>query len=300
MIAEAMVALAAVWYVPGWMRTSEPQQDVLPAMTNIYPQAEIEFKGWDGNRVMWSHAVESAEKEAWHLAYEIATMPLEQRTNLVVVGHSLGARIAVRALARLAEKNLRIRQAVLLAAALPYDDPDLALMGGGSSLPVMAVCNPDDVTLRYVYALFGNEKTAAFGANGTLKPIPNVVEYVMPSNITKKVEIPHSWAKVQLFKDVANHYVIFYLDYLKTLTRNGARSSGEVMVPQHLVVVEHKVIDAGIWWNVLAEAKGWKLEEHKLTRHCRILDPKCRCTAWGGKEEMTASFEKVKSQIGER
>lgn len=297
MIAETLVALATVWYVPGWMRTKEPQRDVLPAMTNVYPHSEIKFQTWDGNRVVWPSAIEFADKESWRLAFEIATMPLEQRTNLVVVGHSLGGRIAARTLARLAEKNIRIRQAVLLAAAIPYDDPDLSLMGGGSQLPVMAICNPDDVTLRYVYTILGSEKTAAFGANGTLKPITNVVEYVVPSNITVQVELPYTWAKVQAFKDIANHFVLFYLDCLKDLLQ-GQTPSKEVMVPQHRVTLERKVIDAGIWWQVLDECRGWKLEQHKLTHHCRILDPSRTCTAWGGRTEMTASFAKVKAQVG--
>ena len=56
-------------------------------------------------------------------------MPAAEREELTIVGHSLGGRITARVLARLAEKGLRVRQAVLLAAAIPYEDPDLAKMG---------------------------------------------------------------------------------------------------------------------------------------------------------------------------
>lgn len=45
------------------------------------------------------------------------------------------------------------------------------------------------------------------------------------------------------------------------------------MVPQEFPTVEMSVIDAGVWWEVVAEAKGWKLERNKITGHARILDP---------------------------
>lgn len=285
-----------VWYVPGWMRAKAPQDGVMPVMSNAFPNADVEFKAWDGDKAVWPLAVESADKEAWRLAFEIATMPKEEREGLTLVGHSLGGRIVVRALARLAEKGMRVREAALMAAAIPYDDPDLAKMGGASVLPVRAVCNPDDVTLRYVYAILGGEGAPAFGANGTLKPIANVVECATPPDITETVAIDRAWAKSQTLKDIANHHALFYLGYLKSL-REGAKPSSGVMVPQGFPTFKRSVIDGGVWWNVLAAHKGWKLERHKLTTHCRILSPERQCVAWGGQSDMTASFEKVKLQL---
>lgn len=129
MIAEALMMAMTVWYVPGWMRTQEPQEGVMPALANAYPQARIAFKAWDGDRLVWPSAVASADREAERLAREIEALPADERERLVVVGHSLGGRIAARALARLAEKGLKIQQAVLLAAAIPSGDADLARMG---------------------------------------------------------------------------------------------------------------------------------------------------------------------------
>jgi len=285
-----------VWFVPGWTRSQEPKEDVMSALTNAFPSARIEFKAWDGDNVVWPLAVESADKEVWRFAFEVAMMPQEDRENLVVVGHSLGGRITSRLLARLSERGLHIRQAMLLGAAIPYTDADLEKMGGASRLPVMAVCNPDDVTLRYIYAILGGEETAAFGANGTLKPVENVVEYVTPSNITERVSIDRTWAKSQFLKDICNHHEIFYVNYLGGILK-GECPAKEVMVPQHLPTIKHSATDSETWWNVLAEHGGWKLEQHKYTTHCRILNPEHVCVAWGWKDEMTAAFEKVKLQV---
>ena len=296
MIAEALLMATTVWYVPGWMRTEKPREDVMTAMTNAFPGAKIEFKAWDGDRLVWPHAVESADKESWRFAFEAAMMPKEERENLVIVGHSLGGRITARILARLAENGLKVRQASLMAAAIPNEDPDLEKMGGGSKLPVMAVCNPDDITLRYVYSLAGGEKAVAFGANGTLSQVDNVRECVMPKNITEQVKIDAGWGMVEALKKVANHCELFYIEYLRRIL-DGEGASGEVMVPQALPTVEGKVLDSGFWWDTLAETNGWKLQRNKVTGHGRIIDPGKVRKAWGGVEEMEKSFEKVRNQL---
>ena len=285
-----------VWYIPGWMRTQEPRSDVMTSVTNAFPDAKVEFKAWDGNRVVWPHAVESADKESWRFAFEVAMLPKEERENLILVGHSLGGRITARILARLAEHGLKVRQGILLAAAIPSDDADLKGMGGGSELPVWAVCNPDDVTLRYVYAIAGGEKAVAFGANGSIAPLANVRECVTPKDITRQVDVNANWAKVQFVKDICNHCELFYFDYLRRVL-GGEGDSGEVMVHQSLPSVESKVMDMGFWWEVVEEFKGWKLECNKVTGHARILDPKRVRKAWGPLDEVRKSFEKVKSQL---
>lgn len=284
-----------VWYIPGWMRAQDPEEGVISALEAAYPGAKIEFKAWDGDKPLWPMAVESADREAWRFAFELATMPKEERENLTIVGHSLGGRITARVLARLAEKGLKVRQAALMAAAIPYEDEDLGKMGAASAHPVLAVCNPGDITLRYVYAIAGGERCAAFGANGTLKPIPNVIERLTPKTITEEVELDRPWAKSQLLKDIANHHAIFYLGYLRRILSGEAAAEG-VMIAQDLPTIEHKVIDAGIWWDVLKESDGWKLERHILTRHCRILSPEKICRAWGREEKMRAAFRKISEE----
>jgi len=169
-------------------------------------------------------------------------------------------------------------------------------MGGGSTQPVVAVCNPDDVTLRFVYVLAGGESKAAYGANGSLTPFTNVTECVTPPDIVAQVEIDRSWAKVSAFKEAANHHALFYLDYLRRVLA-GEKPSGAVMVPQDNPCIDHKVIDAEIWWDVLERHAGWKLEQHKVTGHCRIVSPERKCTAWGDEAALRAAFAKVKAQL---
>ena len=289
------VLAATVWFIPGWLRTAEPHEGIMECVSNAFPEASVEFKAWDGDNLVWPLSVDSADKESWRFAFEIAMMPPEARTNLTLVGHSLGGRITARVLARLAENGLKVKQAILMGAAIPANDPDLAKMGLASELPVLAVCNPKDHVLRYVYATVGGEGAVAFGANGTPTPCANVVECVTPTNITSEVDIGGIWAK-KVIKDIANHHEKFYLEYARRIL-GGEEPSGKVMVPQGFPGVEGHVMDSEIWWTVLDSSGGWKLEKNKVTGHCRIIDPDKLRKAWGREAEMRSAFEKVKQQL---
>ena len=289
------IMAATVWFIPGWLRTAEPHEGIMECVSNAFPEASVEFKAWDGDNLVWPLSVDSADKESWRFAFEIAMMPPEARTNLTLVGHSLGGRITARVLARLAENGLKVKQAILMGAAIPANDPDLAKMGLASELPVLAVCNPKDHVLRYVYATVGGEGAVAFGANGTPTPCANVVECVTPTNITSEVDIGGIWAK-KVIKDIANHHEKFYLEYARRIL-GGEEPSGKVMVPQGFPGVEGHVMDSEIWWTVLDSSGGWKLEKNKVTGHCRIIDPDKLRKAWGRESEMRSAFEKVKQQL---
>ena len=289
------VLAATVWFIPGWLRTAEPHEGIMECVSNAFPEASVEFKAWDGDNLVWPLSVDSADKESWRFAFEIAMMPPEARTNLTLVGHSLGGRITARVLARLAENGLKVKQAILMGAAIPATDPDLVKMGLATELPVLAVCNPKDHVLRYVYATVGGEGAVAFGANGTPTPCANVVECVTPTNITSEVDIGGIWAK-KVIKDIANHHEKFYLEYARRIL-GGEEPSGKVMVPQGFPGVEGHVMDSEIWWTVLDSSGGWKLEKNKVTGHCRIIDPDKLRKAWGREAEMRSAFEKVKNQL---
>lgn len=282
-----------VWYFPGWLRTQEVQEGVVPALEATFPGAEIVFKSWDGD-TLWPLATKHADDEADKFVAEIAALPAEKRDALVLVGHSLGGRIVTRVASRLGAKGLAVREVVLMGAAIPLKDPEVAGVGKGSRLPVLAICNPQDVTLRYVYAAFGLEWSAAFGANGAVTKLDNVTEVVVPSSIVKGTPIEAVWGKSEMLKEIANHHALFYLSCLKK-TIEGEPLPREVMVVQDFITVEASVMEREIWWDVLQTRNGWKLERNKITGHARILDPNKIRRAWGTVSNMTIAFAKLGS-----
>lgn len=287
------------WYVPGWMRTSEPEELAWTSFTNVFSACECSFRKWDGNR-LWPDAVDNADSEAGRLATQIKAMPPERRARLTLVGHSLGGRMTARTLAHLGRDGVKIKRGILLAPAIPANDPDLKSMGAGSADPIIVIANPDDITLKYVYTIAGGEDAPAYGASTGTETPKNVKEHPVAQDITSTTAIDAFWGRFDAAKEIANHHASFYFEELAKVL-NGAKSKSiRVLVPQDKINFEWKVIDAEIWWDVLDRAGGWKLERNIVTGHCRILDPSRTRTAWGSEDAMRRAFAKVKSQLKSR
>lgn len=292
----AASARAEVWYIPGWMRTQEPEGGAWTSFTNVFSSSECAFWKWDGDH-RWSKSVANADAASRRLADELKAMPASRRMGLTLVGHSLGGRIVARALARLGEDDLKAAQGILLAPAIPASDPDVERMGRGSDNPLLVVVNPQDVTLKYVYAMAGGEDGPSLGTDGSRKKLENVVECSVPEDITDTTKISDLWGKTDTVKRIANHHASFYFAELGRILEGNPSPHVQMMVPQDKVNVEWKVVDAGVWWDVLDVREGWKLERHILTKHCRILSPEKKRIAWGDERSMRESFEKVKKQL---
>ena len=61
----AIVAAMTVWYIPGWLRTHTPQDGVAETLAEIFPEAKVEFREWDGDRIDWS---KSLAKKVWTIS----------------------------------------------------------------------------------------------------------------------------------------------------------------------------------------------------------------------------------------
>ena len=193
------------WYIPGWLRSAEPESGAWKSFKDAVGAEQVRFWTWDGDRT-WSKSAANADAAAQVLADELAALPPERRANLTLVGHSLGGRMLARALARLGACGLKVRQGVLLAPAVRNDEPELRGLGAGSELPVIIVTNPQDVVLKYVYAIAGGEGGNALGADGPARPLANVRTYSVPADITKTTVIDDSWGRTEVIKRIANHH----------------------------------------------------------------------------------------------
>jgi pimeloyl-ACP methyl ester carboxylesterase len=219
------------WYVPGWLQTSKPDELAWNSFTNIFSTAKNCFRKWDGDQ-LWSVAVKNADAEAVKLADEIRAMSENRRAHLTIVGHSLGGRIIARTLAKLSSDGIKIRRGILLAPAIPANDIDLETMGLASKDPVIVVVNPDDITLKYVYAIAGDEKAPAYGASAAYTAPENVKEIPVAKDITKNTVIDAFWGRFDAAKELANHHASFYLKELSRVLNGGDSKGVRVLVPQ--------------------------------------------------------------------
>lgn len=54
-----------------------------------------------------------------------------------------------------------------------------------------------------------------------------------------------------------------------------------------------------VFWNTLEENSGWKLQQNKMTGHCRLLDPNDLRKAWGSEEAMSNALKRFNEKFGQ-
>ncbi len=294
-LAGAAFATPSAWYVPGWRRCGTPDPIAWEGFTNTFATVKCAFYDWDGNHSWWKSR-EIADRSYTNLVERIVALPESTRTNLTLVGHSLGGRMVARALAELGARGKPVKLGVVLAAAIPNNDPVLEKMGSGSQMPVICICNPADIVLKYTYRMSG-EAVSALGASGPLHALPHVIEQTVPEKIISEAEVKAAWGKVERFKHVASHHAFFYILALRRTLGGKLPTNTTALVPQEKLNWSWKVIDAGVWWNVLEKKNGWKLERNKVTGFCRIINPTRHRVAWGREAEMRAAFKRALEHV---
>ncbi|MDO4424938.1 MAG: alpha/beta hydrolase [Planctomycetia bacterium] len=274
-----------VWYIPGFLSADKDQDSRLNILQEIYPEAaEIQAIPWNqapqsystlefSNN--WSDCIAATDAVADRLFQEILRMSQSKREKLIMVGHSLGGNITVKVLARCHDAGIHIQQMVLLGAAISNTAPEVE----------MAM----KATLRTNYS-FVNRRDAALAAFNAAERGPALGQgyaFIVDPNQFREVVSP------QKMSHNAG-------DYLQTMYRcfsTGNFISQEPVVPQCLVNATTGTMGGHFWWNTLDSCRGWELQQHKVTSYCRILDRGNDRVAWGRRNNVQRSFNKVKFQI---
>ncbi len=178
-----------VWYIPGFENQEQDYSSVLQTLREIYPQSEsVEVKTWDAPHnqdirvgIDWASAILKAEQAAENVVQDIKRLTDSEQSRLIIVGYSLGGRVAIRSIAQFRnskEKKATFHQLVLLGAAINNDDKDFEVALETCTEPVINIVNVQDWALR-TYGLF--ERSGALG-NGSYLPI-NPEEIIEVSSI---------------------------------------------------------------------------------------------------------------------
>ena len=237
----------AVIYIPGWQNKGKLQNEPVKLLQEIYPGSKITVKIWDSDGD-FETCKERADKFAGILADEICAMPQDTQRNIVLIGHSLGGRIAVKTVAGLKEKNVYIRQAVFLGAAIPEDAREIAAAWGAVLEPCINIHNRHDKILRTIYSVFGaglRDALGSYGYSGSFYGV-HMLQYEIKSNEN----------------EMANHDVTWYMAKLaeiKTLSGKLPRSGSLTGNPSSS-------------WRLSGQCCNWKIEARQDNSSYRIIN----------------------------
>ena len=83
-------------------------------------------------------------------------------------------------------------------------------------------------------------------------------------------------------------------EVLKILHENREKV-GELLefIDEGMPNVKTKTMGGKFFGKVVVEHEGWRLQQNKVMKNCRILDPANFRVAWGGESAMMRAFEKL-------
>ena len=273
-----------VWFVHGMVSIRDKFEEEMDVLREIYPNAEeVTLKKWNSPKmnpaqmgVAWSISLENSTKFVPELANEIMALPPEKRQRLILIGHSLGGRILVKISVILKKNNVHVKKIILAGAAINNDDPDIPATFEVSNETVENIINFNDIMLT-VYKV-GAEFHSALGTG-----------YLYITDQKQFREI--------VMSGTVEHYGYRYFQKYKEVLKSGDFTNKYIIVPQDFSNVDFPTAGGTVWWDALDSYKGWILQQNQASGHCRIIDDSGVRRAWGRKNEMTLSFEKVKYQL---
>ncbi len=260
-VIESVAMPPEILFIPGFKSKNVPEDEYRRMLESIFPDSAIEILKWESNQSLldWPQAVKLAELSVNGIVEKIERMEAEKRDNLVLIGHSLGGRMAVRTLARLTDKNMRIRRGIFLAAAIPDDDEDIEKAVQSTNMPCINISNREDHVLRKVYGVVGeNDLEAhlkgALGAYGCRRRLPSL------SLLEIKVANGSG--------NVTNHNA---KDYFADLSRCISDTKLLTSVFPPMKVRRGSMKNNA--WETIRQKDGWKLCKHGSTGQCKIESP---------------------------
>lgn len=298
-------------YIHGWAPDpSITQVKEVEILKSVFPDSPIEVVSWAA-QTGFNECLQRSDREAIQLAESLANLPEKKRCNIVLIGHSLGGRIAIRTMSRLSQKGLPIRSGIFLAAAIPHDDPDIAFAIKNSLEPNINIYNRQDYILRHAYGILGEDFKNALGAYGYAYGFQHkhLLQFENVSSDRPVTSADEYIARLE------NHGAEFFMEFLKAkmpeiqqADKNSTvldESTSKANIDKIQVLQDRpnppvKIIDVG--WETLDSINGWRLQRSNTLFNglvYRIVDPYDYQRANGNEEKMRTAFDCIKNQYKE-
>ena len=323
MIFCGLNAAGEVIFIHGWnfLTPEETFEEPLTALRKIFPGEKVSLHRWAAEDKDFGKTLADAETEAVKLAEKLKKLSPAERENVTLVGHSLGGLITIRTMAQLRRSGMRIRQGIVMGAAIPDDDPDIALAIRASVKPNVSIYHREDYVLRHAYLaykLYCLQRAYALGAHGYSQVCDQGELFqIRAADLGGDETFTQYMAKL-----TGNHQLLGYLLVLEKnfagvnaaekgkIDRSTADNlikvplayAGEIPVPRQLhKMLRAKVLDnCGNWQLVRFQSppRRWKKIVIPGYLFYAISDPRERIAGWTRDEkEAQKAFAEVKAQI---
>ena len=293
--------LEKIWLIPGWKADSQLAGKYEKDIKDIYNLPVFVFE-WDSNQ-NWNISKNNATKAAEKLSRRISLLSPEQQRELLIIGHSLGARVIACAAKELSEKKIKVRKIIFLGAAVDYNAKELDDVSKISIETPINIFAPNDGVLKYAY---GNmEKEVACGCYGITEK-KSFKQYSASSN--------ESVQSRGLIRNLENHYIENYCSVLKRIeNKDDKLHPSEAIDVRQMSARIDKIMQAAnikstrkfffpaetldfIQGEVLCENEGWKFVS--TMGLYAILDPLGRIISFGDvKEPIQKEWNSLDKQI---
>ena len=144
------VVAAEVVFVPGWGSEKFSKSSYESGLQKCFPDSKVSVLTWK-SFVTWKKAIVNADNFVPEVVQYISQKSPAEQADVTLVGHSLGARIVAGTAEQLAQKNIKIKQIILLGAAVDFDS-DLSSVKKSSCLPAINIFSRNDTVLKYIYS----------------------------------------------------------------------------------------------------------------------------------------------------
>lgn len=280
-----------ILFVPGFLSRRVSDDDYSDILRNVFPKSEVEIAKWESGLSAsdWDVAIDNAELFAEELFEKIEKKDVSERENLVLIGHSLGGRIVIRTLAKLANQNKKIRRGVFLGAAIPDDDNDISLAIRATIFPCINIFSRDDYVLRNVYGTVGEKNTEAYmkcalGAYGSRLRHPNLAMLEFSIKGENEDEIQDE----KYNNHSARQYILELGEHLNDNSIISALFPP--MSPRRLSLEKDS-------WKEVDQIEGWTLYKHILTNQYKIVSPWGNVSVLADEEKALMEYERLKANL---
>lgn len=286
-----LAAREQLFFIPGWYSEWINYSQHREILQKSFPDADIRIYKWDSNR-LWKNAVASAEICVKSVSKEIVCAPAPQ--EYILIGHSLGGRIAIKSAHILASKKIKVKRIILLGTAGNPSPEELETLQKVSILPVINIfCMDDNMLKLYIR----QEKEFPLGFAGFPRKLPHIRQYRMPVDDHDirlgKVLLPDT-RSMESLRETAAHLAVNYLKYLQTvLTEKIPENCIDYPALEKIAGFRQCPPDSLPGFRKIAGFDSWELSERKFKNRFRLTAPSGKKFYYADRETAEKNYNEI-------